>query len=72
MDTPGSKEITQLLAAWSGGDRDAFERLVPLVYAEPMLLIHNHQAELVEVNLVLDQRVSPNRQIRLAANPTSR
>lgn len=28
------EELTQLLQAWSGGDEDAFERLVPLVYAE--------------------------------------
>ncbi|HKQ72383.1 MAG TPA: sigma-70 family RNA polymerase sigma factor [Blastocatellia bacterium] len=32
--TPGSHEITQLLLAWSNGDREAFDRLFPLVYAE--------------------------------------
>lgn len=32
--TPGSHEITQLLIAWSEGDRGALDRLVPLVYAE--------------------------------------
>ena len=32
--TPGSHEVTQLLLAWSAGDRGALDRLVPLVYAE--------------------------------------
>jgi RNA polymerase sigma-70 factor, ECF subfamily len=32
--TPSSHEVTGLLRAWSGGDRAALERLVPLVYAE--------------------------------------
>jgi RNA polymerase sigma-70 factor, ECF subfamily len=27
-------EVTQLLRAWSGGDADAFERVLPLVYEE--------------------------------------
>jgi len=34
VDAPRGQEITQLLAAWSEGDEGAFERLVPLVYAE--------------------------------------
>jgi hypothetical protein len=32
--TPTSHEVTQLLLAWSAGDRGALDRLVPLVYAE--------------------------------------
>jgi RNA polymerase sigma factor (TIGR02999 family) len=32
MDSSG--EITQLLSEWRGGNRDAFDRLVPLVYGE--------------------------------------
>jgi RNA polymerase sigma-70 factor, ECF subfamily len=32
--TPGSHEITQLLMAWSQGDRGGLDRLVPLVYSE--------------------------------------
>src|SRR5712692_9491586 len=27
-------DVTRLLAAWSGGDADAFEKLIPLVYDE--------------------------------------
>jgi len=32
--TPRSHEVTQLLLAWSGGDEQALDRLVPLVYDE--------------------------------------
>ena len=32
MDSPG--EITQLLAAWAGGDESALQQLMPLVYDE--------------------------------------
>ena len=42
MDTPGSQEITELLAAWSGGDQAAFERLMPLVYAELKRIARRH------------------------------
>src|SRR5262245_8262952 len=31
---PTSHEVTALLLAWSEGDKGAFDRLVPLVYAE--------------------------------------
>lgn len=34
MSEPTAHEITQLLQAWSNGDRTALERLAPLVYAE--------------------------------------
>ena len=42
MDTPGPQEITELLAAWGGGDHAAFERLVPLVYAELKRMARRH------------------------------
>jgi RNA polymerase sigma-70 factor, ECF subfamily len=32
--TPTSNEVTQLLLAWSKGDKQALDRLVPLVYDE--------------------------------------
>jgi RNA polymerase sigma factor (TIGR02999 family) len=31
---PAPGEVTRLLQLWSGGDRDALERLIPLVYGE--------------------------------------
>jgi RNA polymerase sigma factor (TIGR02999 family) len=34
MTTPSPNEITQLLIAWGGGDREALEKLAPLVHAE--------------------------------------
>ena len=34
MTTPAPKEVTQLLIAWSNGEEDALEKLVPLVYDE--------------------------------------
>ena len=34
MTSPPSQDVTQLLLAWSDGDKGALERLVPLVYRE--------------------------------------
>jgi RNA polymerase sigma factor (TIGR02999 family) len=42
-ETP-SKEVTQLLAAWSNGDRSALERLLPLVEDELHSLAHRYMS----------------------------
>ena len=34
MGTVSSKDVTQLLFAWSNGDKEALHRLIPLVYEE--------------------------------------
>lgn len=34
MVTPSAHEVTELLQAWSAGDREALERLTPIVQAE--------------------------------------
>jgi RNA polymerase sigma-70 factor, ECF subfamily len=34
MTTPAPKEVTQLLIAWSNGEEEALEKLVPLIYDE--------------------------------------
>jgi len=34
MESKSSKNVTQLLIAWNGGDQSALEQLVPLVHAE--------------------------------------
>jgi RNA polymerase sigma factor (TIGR02999 family) len=34
MATSSPQEVTQLLQAWSGGDRNALEKLIPVVQAE--------------------------------------
>lgn len=31
---PSTRDVTQLLRAWSGGEQDALERLTPMVYSE--------------------------------------
>jgi RNA polymerase sigma factor (TIGR02999 family) len=38
MDERSAESVTQLLQAWSGGDEQALERLVPVVYGELRLL----------------------------------
>jgi RNA polymerase sigma-70 factor, ECF subfamily len=38
----GKNEITQLLKDWSDGDQSAFDKLIPLVYAELHRLAHQH------------------------------
>ncbi len=42
MSTPESHEVTRLLLAWSEGDQEALDRLVPLVYAELRRLAQGH------------------------------
>jgi len=42
MPTPESHEVTELLLAWSEGDQEAFDRLVPLVYGELRRLAHSY------------------------------
>jgi RNA polymerase sigma factor (TIGR02999 family) len=42
MAAPSPLDVTQLLAAWSNGEQDALERLVPLVYSELHRLAHRY------------------------------
>jgi RNA polymerase sigma factor (TIGR02999 family) len=44
MSQPSPHEITLLLAAWSGGDESALERLAPLVYDELHRLAHHYMS----------------------------
>lgn len=44
MPPRAPQEITQLLLAWSRGEQDALERLIPLVYAELRRLAHRYMA----------------------------
>src|SRR5262245_50111766 len=39
-DHPRAREVTEMLVAWQQGDRDALERLVPLVYDELRRVAH--------------------------------
>ena len=42
MTQPPTDELTQLLIAWSDGDRAALEKLTPLVYEELRRLAHSY------------------------------
>lgn len=44
MDEKGAKSITQLLHAWSGGDRLALDELTPLVHQELLRIAGRHMA----------------------------
>ncbi len=44
MASPSSHGVTRLLKAWSGGEQEAFEQLVPLVYHELHRLAHRYMA----------------------------
>ena len=47
-------DVTELLNAWSHGDREALDRLVPLVYTELRKLAHHYlQAERHGAKVVL-------------------
>jgi RNA polymerase sigma factor (TIGR02999 family) len=43
-NTPDPQEVTQLLRAWSDGDREALEKLTPLVYRELHRRAHWHMS----------------------------
>lgn len=44
MTQPPTHELTQLLIAWSDGDRAALEKLTPLVYEELRRLAHSYMS----------------------------
>jgi RNA polymerase sigma factor (TIGR02999 family) len=42
MAAPSSQDVTRLLVAWSNGEQEALEQLIPLVYNELHRLAHRH------------------------------
>ena len=44
MGSPDAHDVTELLRAWSNGDRSALDRLMPLVYAELHRLAHHYMS----------------------------
>jgi RNA polymerase sigma factor (TIGR02999 family) len=44
MTDPLPKEVTQLLGQWGGGDSQALDELMPLVYEELRRMAHGHMA----------------------------
>ena len=45
MPAPPAHDVTQLLVAWSEGNKAALERLVPLVYAELRRVAHRRMRD---------------------------
>ena len=45
MPAPPAHDVTQLLVAWSEGNKAAFEQLVPLVYAELRQVAHGRMRD---------------------------
>src|SRR5438132_1313428 len=44
MASPSPHGVTRLLKAWTGGEQEAYEQLVPLVYHELHRLAHRYMA----------------------------
>ena len=44
MTQPSTHEVTQLLVAWSDGDRTALDKLTPLVYEELRRMAHRYMS----------------------------
>ena len=42
MAAPPLQDVTQLLRAWSNGEQEALDRLIPLVYHELHRLAHRY------------------------------
>jgi RNA polymerase sigma factor (TIGR02999 family) len=69
VDTPGSQDITELLAAWGGGDQAAFERLVPLVYAELKRIARRHMFRESEGRILQTTALVHEAYMKLVSSP---
>jgi RNA polymerase sigma-70 factor, ECF subfamily len=69
LDTPGSQDITELLTAWGGGDQDAFERLVPLVYAELKRIARRHMFRESEGHILQTTALVHEAYMKLVSSP---
>ena len=69
LDTPGSQDITELLAAWGGGNQDAFERLVPLVYAELKRIARRHMFRESEGHILQTTALVHEAYMKLVSSP---
>lgn len=72
MDTPGSQEITELLAAWSGGDQAALERLMPLVYAELKRIARRHMFREGEGHVLQTTALVHEAYMKLVSSPAAK
>jgi RNA polymerase sigma factor (TIGR02999 family) len=69
LNTPGSEDITQLLAAWGDGDQAAFERLVPLVYAELKRIARRHMFRESEGHILQTTALVHEAYMKLVSTP---
>lgn len=72
MNTPGSQEITELLAAWAGGDEAAFERLMPLVYAELKRIARRHMLRESEGHILQTTALVHEAYMKLVSSPATK
>ncbi len=56
MTTPSPHDVTQRLLAWSDGDREALDELIPLVYDHLRQLARRYMHELPVDELKANQR----------------
>jgi RNA polymerase sigma-70 factor, ECF subfamily len=69
LESPGSQDITELLAAWGGGDMAAFERLVPLVYAELKRIARRHMFRESEGHILQTTALVHEAYMKLVSKP---
>jgi RNA polymerase sigma-70 factor, ECF subfamily len=69
LDTPGSQDITELLAAWGGGDQSALERLIPLVYAELKRIARRHMFRESEGHILQTTALVHEAYMKLISSP---
>ena len=60
MAQPAQHEVTELLHAWSGGDRAALDKLIPLVYNELHRIAHRymrreHSAHMLQTTALVNE-----------------
>jgi RNA polymerase sigma factor (TIGR02999 family) len=69
LDIAGSQDITELLAAWGGGDQAALERLVPLVYAELKRIARRHMFRESEGHILQTTALVHEAYMKLVSRP---
>lgn len=72
MESSGSQDITELLAAWGGGDMAAFERLVPLVYGELKRIARRHMFRESEGHILQTTALVHEAYMKLVSNPSAK
>jgi RNA polymerase sigma-70 factor, ECF subfamily len=69
--SPSSHEITKLLIRWANGDKNAIDRLIPLVYRELHKLAKRYVAQQSDTNTLQTTALIHQAYIKLAGVPCS-